>query len=120
VSSSRNPLHTPDGRYFVVVGTRGPRLWRATNPALPPAERERLTKVLMSARRAVRNAIDAAALASARSQVHAAKVALGERGPVWWADGTPDLNRKLVKNSCYADWWASRIHNQKRVLSVTP
>jgi hypothetical protein len=33
-------------------------------------------------------------------------VALGERGPVWWADGTPDLNRKLVKNTAYAAWYA--------------
>ena len=29
---------TPDGRYFVVRG----RLWRTSNPALDPAERERL------------------------------------------------------------------------------
>jgi hypothetical protein len=36
--------------------------------------------------------------------VHAAKVALGERGPVWWADGAPDLNRRLVRNTPYADW----------------
>ncbi|WP_275066506.1 hypothetical protein [Acidisarcina polymorpha] len=29
---------TPDGRYFVVKG----RLWRCTNPSLPPEVRQRL------------------------------------------------------------------------------
>jgi len=31
---------------------------------------------------------------------------LGERGPVWWADGTPDYNRHLAKNTPYAEWYA--------------
>jgi hypothetical protein len=35
------------------------------------------------------------------------KEALGERGPVWWTDGAPDFNRKLVKNTPYADWHAA-------------
>jgi hypothetical protein len=34
-----------------------------------------------------------------------AKRTLGERGPVWWADGAPDYNRHMVKNSPYADWY---------------
>ena len=42
----------------------------------------------------------------ARARVDAAKVALGERGPVWWTDGAPDLNRHLAKNTPYADWFA--------------
>jgi hypothetical protein len=29
---------------------------------------------------------------------------LGERGPVWWADGSPDLNRHMVKNTHYTAW----------------
>ncbi|QDG93254.1 hypothetical protein NIBR502774_12500 [Rhizobium sp. NIBRBAC000502774] len=33
-------------------------------------------------------------------------VALGERGPVWWNDGEPDLNRTLVRNSLYSEWYA--------------
>lgn len=45
-----------------------------------------------------------ARLAEARAQVDRAKVALGERGPVWWDDGGPDLNRHLVVNTPYADW----------------
>ncbi len=49
---------------------------------------------------------DAAALAAARCQVDAAKVELGERGPVWWTDGAQDWNRHLVKNSPYAAWYA--------------
>jgi hypothetical protein len=45
---------------------------------------------------------------TARARVHAAKVGLGERGPVWWQDGAPDLNRHLVRNSPYAAWWDER------------
>jgi hypothetical protein len=93
--------NTPDGRYFVVRG----RLWRRSNPDLDEETRERLVKALMTARRAVRDAKgDAAALALARQRVDEAKVSLGERGPVWWNDGTPDFNRHLVKNTPYAVW----------------
>jgi hypothetical protein len=28
------------------------------------------------------------------------------RGPVWWTDGAPDFNRKLVKNTPYRDWFS--------------
>lgn len=93
---------TPDGRYFVVKG----RLWRMSNPALDPAERERLVNELMTARRAIRNARGAPeATRAARMQVHAAKTALGERGPVWWKDGAPDYNRHMAMNTPYADWY---------------
>jgi len=99
-------LRTPDGRYIVMVGASGPRLWRASNPSLGEEERARLVADLMAARRAVKAAqSDREALAKARRAVDAAKQALGERGPVWWADGDPDLNRTLVKNSPYAPWW---------------
>lgn len=95
---------TPDGRYLVVRG----RLWRATNPTLEPAQRERLVQELMAARRAVRDAKgDAEALATARARVDAAKRALGERGPVWWTDGAPDYNRRLVGTTPYAAWYAA-------------
>lgn len=47
---------------------------------------------------------NAKALKAARSQVHTNKVALGERGPIWWDDGTPDDNRYLAQNTPYADW----------------
>ena len=99
------PLTTPDGRYIIVRG----RLWRATNPGLSPERRKRLTKALMQARRAVgivRRAGDKTALAEAGQAVDDAKVALGERGPVWWTDGAPDLNRKLARNTPYADWFS--------------
>jgi len=101
------PLHTPDGRYLIVRG----RLWRASNPHLSEADRQRHVSSLMDARRAVKHARaddDADALAQARRDVDAAKHALGERGPVWWTDGTPDFNRHLVKNSPYADWYAAQ------------
>lgn len=100
------PLVTPDGRYIVVRG----RLWRATNPSLPEPERQRLTEALMDARRAVkaaRAAADPDAEDAAHRAVDAAKQALGERGPVWWTDGAPDLNRKMARNTAYADWFVS-------------
>jgi len=102
---SRYPT-TPDGRYFVVRG----RLWRTSNPALDPDERQRLVDALMRARRQVglaKKAGDAAAERAARAEVDAAKRALGERGPVWWTDGAPDFNRRMVANTPYADWYAS-------------
>lgn len=96
--------HTPDGRYFVVRG----RLWRLSDPALPPETRTALVAELMAARRAVRSARgDPAALASARAAVDAAKLALGERGPPWWTDGAPDLNRRPVASTPYAEWHAA-------------
>lgn len=106
MSDGAPPPRTPDGRYIVVRG----RLWRATNPQLSEAERARLTAVLMDARRAVgaaQRAKDEAGLRAARRAVDAAKVALGERGPVWWTDGAPDYNRRMARNTPYADWWAS-------------
>ncbi|MBU2958909.1 hypothetical protein Q4511_16285 [Paracoccus sp. 1_MG-2023] len=98
------PLHTPDRRYIVVRG----RLWRATNPNLAKAEQKHLTQKLMDARRAVKAALAAGnqkAEEEARGEVDAAKHALGERGPVWWTDGAPDLNRKMVRNTGYAAWY---------------
>jgi hypothetical protein len=97
---------TPDGRYFVVRG----RLWRTSNPDLPPQERQVLVNQLMTARRNVglaKKAGDPEAERSARAAVDAAKRALGERGPVWWSDGAPDYNRKMAANTPYADWYAT-------------
>ena len=96
---------TPDGRYFVVRG----RLWRRANPDLSVEQREVFVRELMSARRAVKAALrsgDPAQVALARKAVDAVKIGLGERGPVWWTDGSPDLNRHKVKDSPYADWYA--------------
>jgi hypothetical protein len=100
-----NERVTPDGRYFVVRG----RLWRRTNPNLPAEKREALVNELMNARRAVKAALKsgvAAELQLARKAVDKAKTDLGERGPVWWTDGSPDLNRHKVAGSPYAEWWA--------------
>ncbi len=100
---ARHPT-TPDGRYFVVRG----RLGRCSDPALEPERRQVLVADLMMARRDVGTALKAAdptALSNARAQVHAAKVALGERGPVWWTDGAPDLNRRMARNTAYAEWF---------------
>ncbi|MFD1788411.1 hypothetical protein ACFSC3_12590 [Sphingomonas floccifaciens] len=95
------PPRTPDGRYIVVDGV----LWRATRPDLSEADRDRLVKQLMAARRAVGQAKTAAEEKAARADVNAAKIALGERGPVWWDDGAADVNRHKVENTAYAEWW---------------
>ncbi|MDQ7998022.1 MAG: hypothetical protein AAGC76_19445 [Luteibacter sp.] len=100
-----NTLITPDGRYLIVRG----RLWRTSNPGLDEQQRRRLVDELMDARRAVKAAKasqDAKGLAAARRAVNDAKVGLGERGPVWWTDGAEDLNRHMVKNTPYAEWFA--------------
>ena len=95
---------TPDGRYIVVHG----RLWRRQRPDLDPQRRDRLVHDLMDARRAVRagkRSGDQDAVGRARAAVDSAKRGLGERGPVWWTDGAPDLNRRMVKNTGYAGWY---------------
>ena len=92
---------TPDGRYLMVAG----RLWRSTDPSLSEERRHQLVAELMDARRAVKEARRGYGdLNACRALVDSAKVALGERGPVWWEDGSPDFNRYLVKNTPYAEW----------------
>ena len=99
---SRYP-RTPDGRYFVARG----RLWRCTDPALPEDVRRAAVRDLMAARRAVKAAGEDGgdALRAARAAVQDAKVRLGERGPVWWNDGAPDVTRRAPWNTAYAAWW---------------
>lgn len=103
-SSDKYPV-TTDGRYFVVKG----RLWRTSNPHLAPDVRQQLVDRLMAARRQVgiaKKAGDTVAERGARAAVDEVKRALGERGPVWWTDGAPDFNRRMVANTPYADWFA--------------
>ena len=74
-----------------------------------------LVAELMTARRAVGTALrgsDGTVLAAARADVDRAKTELGERGPVWWRDGAPDLNRRMAANTGYADWFA-RLEEQE-------
>jgi hypothetical protein len=95
---------TPDGRYFVV----GAKLWRMSNPDIGPKQKTALVHDLMAARRAVKNAKasgDQGAEAEAHRAVDRVKQALGERGPVWWKDGAPDLNRQMVKKTPYSAWY---------------
>lgn len=101
MAAQNTPLQTPDGRYIIVRG----RLWRKTNSSLPEETRTRLVAELMAARRAVKEAgDDDMRLRAVRKAIDAAKIALGERGPVWWDDGTPDLNRHMAKTTSYAAW----------------
>ena len=80
---SKTVRPTADGHHVVIDG----RKWRATDPSIPEDERKRLVGALMRARSDVGRALRAAdpvAEREARDRVHAAKVALGERGPKWW------------------------------------
>jgi hypothetical protein len=99
-------LTTPDGRYIVLQG----RLWRAANPTLSAERKIRYMRELLNGRRALKAAKlagDESAITDARRMVALAQVGLGERGRVWWKDGAPDLNRTLIKNSPYAQWYAA-------------
>ena len=105
MDTSSRPLITPDRRYFVVRD----RLWRATNPELSPELRSDLVKRLMAARRekgSAMRASDTIAREAARQAIDDIKKKLGERGEPWWTDGAPDLNRKMVRNTIYAEWYA--------------
>ncbi|SEJ80857.1 hypothetical protein SAMN05518849_11452 [Sphingobium sp. AP50] len=82
-----------------------------SNPHLNPERHTALVKDLMTARRAVASAkrtSDMHAEIAAHDAVDAAKLALGERGPVWWDDGAPDLNRHMVRTTDYAEWFAAQ------------
>lgn len=99
--------------YFVVNG----KLWRCGNPSLPADARQKLVNALMNARREVKTAKasgDKAQLTGARARVQKAKIELGERGPVWWDDGSPDYNQCQVKNMPYSEWHKSLAATQAR------
>ncbi|WP_081794853.1 hypothetical protein [Pseudomonas sp. H1h] len=101
---------TPDGHYLVVKG----KLWRCSDPSLDEELRQSLVSELMAARREIKEAKashDTLRMRRARERVKKAKVALGERGPVWWEDGSPDLNRHSVSKSPYAEWFSSLPEN---------
>ncbi|CAM5797817.1 hypothetical protein RFUL19S_04990 [Rhizobacter fulvus] len=82
-----------------------------SNPALTDGERERFVKALMDARRKLRGKRPPEDRAKAKAAVDAAKRSLGERGPVWWTDGSPDYNRRMARNTPYAEWY-ERIANR--------
>lgn len=110
MSDRRGHPITPDSGYFMVAG----RLWRSTNPTPSASRRHQLVADLMDARRTVKAAKRRnGEFHVAQAAVDAAKVALGEWGPVWWDDGAPDFNRHLAKNTPYAAW-ASRLNKSSR------
>ncbi len=81
---------TTDHRYLVSRGV----LKRCTDPSLADSDRRKAVKALMQAR-----------MAKDPAAVLKAKVALGEAGPVWWDDGTPDYSGSIPADTPYADWW---------------
>ncbi len=92
------------------------RLWRMSDPRLSPTKRDELVKRLMAARRAVgvaRRSQNDEAKNEAHAEVDRTKIALGERGPVWWDDGAPDLNRHLARTGPYADWYANLAEDKR-------
>ncbi|RZS82697.1 hypothetical protein EV189_3092 [Motilibacter rhizosphaerae] len=91
MTTRRQVERTDDGHWVLIDGRR----WRATDPLLPEDVAQLLRSELMSARRAVGQALraeDPAAERAARDRVQAAKVALGERGTPWW-EQTEDERR---------------------------
>ena len=66
-----------------------------SNPDLSEARRPELVDSLMQARCQVGAALKAGNVTA-------------ERGAVWWPDGAPDYNRKMVVNTHYAAWYATR------------
>lgn len=83
-------------RWLTIDGRR----WRASDPSIPPTLREELVHALMEGRRAVAAAKrvgDDRQLAAARAEVHAAKLALGERGEPWWEPSTEQGLRERVR-----------------------
>lgn len=94
---------TPDGHYFLVRS----RLWRCADPTLSAEKRSELQKELMNARRNLTGRVtDQKVREEARQEVQRTKVALGERGDVWWDEGEA-ADRKMVWNTGYKDWWES-------------
>lgn len=88
-------------RFIEIDGRR----WRATDPSIPEPFRKELVEELMRARRAIgvlKRAGDEQLLADARQQVHAAKVALGERGEPWWEEPSNTGRRERLEAAVLA------------------
>jgi hypothetical protein len=103
--SSHLRVSTPDGRYDVVRG----KLQRRSNPRLTTDQRALLVARLRDAEQRIRAVTDDyLAVREARAAAAQVLVELGERGPVWWSDGTPDLHGQPVDRSPYGKWWDDR------------
>ena len=92
-----------------------------SNPDIDPRRKPVLVRELMAARRDVKEAKstgDPKAEAEAHRAVDEAKRALGERGPVWWNDGAPDLNRHMVKSTPYAQWYVQQAERRRATTSA--
>lgn len=59
-----------------------------------------------------RKQADAAGVTMAHAAVDETKIALGERGPVWWDEGAPDFNRRMARNTPYAAWYRDIVERQ--------
>ncbi|MGU3652605.1 hypothetical protein [Mycolicibacterium sp. A43C] len=89
------PEVTEDGHHIVINGRR----WRATDPAIPEDRRSELVAILMGWRREVRRTKGTAAESTSRAGVHAAKVALGERGrPPWWEQSAEERRARWQRS----------------------
>lgn len=76
---------------------------------LDETKRKELVSRLMSDRRVVldvKQSADLEAEVAAQKAIDDFNRTLSERGPVWWKDGSPDLDRHIVKNTPCAAWYA--------------
>jgi hypothetical protein len=111
-------MHAHARRAIVARG----RPWRAANPGLTREARQPRRVVdgcpLRAGRRLARrrSRCIAASPKPAERQLNAARIALGEHGPLWRADGA-DLDRHRVRNSPYAQWFADREAIKIRVMT---
>ena len=106
------PALTPDGRYDVVRGN----LCRRSNPGLTPDQRAALVARLRDAEQRIQtNTDNYLAVREAKTIAARTLVELGERGPVWWRDGAPDLHGQPIKQSPYGKWWDD--HQRAQVSS---
>ena len=109
--------HTEDGHHVVIEGRR----WRATDPAIPERDAAVLRRWLMAARRDVGTATragDGTEESAARARVHAAKTALGERGPEWWTQ--PDDVRRARWTEGVRQAAAEGFHPRDGDATATP
>ena len=104
---NRRRVQTPDRRYLVV----GDKLLRSYNPDLPNDRIDELLIVLFNSRRDLRRARQREGTEPPElvGAIEAARLALGQSGPVWWDDGAPDLDGAPVLSTCYAEWYKSAV-----------
>jgi hypothetical protein len=110
--ATKGPAHSLTSAKLLPNWRASLGVWRKANPNLGADQRTQLVKQLMDARGALRGDRPEAVRSAARKAVDDAKVALGERRPVWWKDGASDYNRKMTTNTPCVQWLAALRDNK--------